>query len=228
MAKILTTKSLAAELEDIIRKSKGEVYLISYSFRISQSFLRQIRHAVEKGIKIKIVYGKFIYENTMEELNTIKNLEIYYCENLHAKVYANDSKCIVGSMNFYEHSEINNIELGVLLTAVEDKEAFSEALEHCSEIFEAASNGAQTHKPPKEKFPDGYCIRTGKKIPLNHEHPFSEEAYKIWAIWQNGDFAEQYCHFTGELSNGQTTKNFPVLSKNWHNYTRAMFKDQNL
>ncbi len=226
MAQLLTTKSLAAQLEEIIRKSKGEVYLISYSFRISQSFLRQIRNAVDKGIKIKIVYGKFIYENTMEELGDIKNLEIYYCENLHAKVYANESKCIVGSMNFYEYSEINNIELGVLLTEKEDSDAFNDTLEQCKEIFKEASRGAQTRKPSKEKFPDGYCIRTGKKIPLNHERPFSEEAYQSWAFWGNPDYAEQFCHFTGEPSMGQTSMNHPVLSKNWNAYTKLMFKDE--
>lgn len=226
MAQLLTTKSLAAQLEEIIRKSKGEVYLISYSFRISQSFLRQIRNAVDKGIKIKIVYGKFIYENTMEELGDIKNLEIYYCENLHAKVYANESKCIVGSMNFYEYSEINNIELGVLLTEKDDPDAFNDTLEQCREIFKEASRGAQTRKPHKEKFPDGYCIRTGKKIPLNHERPFCDEAYQSWVNWGNPDYAEQFCHFTGEPSMGQTSMNHPVLSKNWNAYTKLMFKDE--
>lgn len=225
MAQLLTTKSLAAQLEEIIRKSKGEVYLISYSFRISQSFLRQIRNALERGVRIKIVYGKFIYDNTMEDLATIKNLEIFYCEHLHAKVYANDSKCIVGSMNFYEYSEINNIELGVLLTAQEDKDAFNEALEHCKDIFKEASRGAQTRKPHKEKFPEGFWIRTGKRIPLNHERPFSEEAYQSWANWGNPDYAEQFCHFSGEPSYGQTSMKLPVLQKNWSAYTRVMFKD---
>ncbi|MES2680873.1 MAG: hypothetical protein V4635_13360 [Bacteroidota bacterium] len=109
-----------------------------------------------------------------------------------------------------------------MLTAQEDKEAFNDALEHCIEIFKEASRGAQTRKPSKEKFPEGYCIRTGKKIPLNHERPFSEEAYQIWSQFGNQDYSESFCHFSGEHSNGQTSMQYPVLQKNWNLYIRKV------
>jgi phosphatidylserine/phosphatidylglycerophosphate/cardiolipin synthase-like enzyme len=226
MAQILTTKGLAASLEDIIRNSKGEVHLISYSFRISKTFLRHIRNALNNGIKVRIVFGKFIYDDTQLDLESISNLEVYYCENLHAKVYANESRCIIGSMNFYEYSEINNIELGVLLTAKEDPEAFRDALRHCSEIFAEAKRTGNTQKRPKDTLPNGYCVRTGVKIPLNLDRPYCDEAHQIWSQYENRDFAENYCHFTGEPSNGQTSMNYPVLLKNWGLYVRAISKEQ--
>ncbi|MCE7926795.1 MAG: hypothetical protein DYG98_27470 [Haliscomenobacteraceae bacterium CHB4] len=64
----------------------------------------------------------------------------------------------------------------------------------------------------------GYCIRTGKRIPFNPKRPLSDDAYKSWSQFSNSDYPEKYCHFSGEPSNGETTFARPILRKNW---TRA-------
>lgn len=61
----------------------------------------------------------------------------------------------------------------------------------------------------------GFCIRTGKQIPFNPKRPFTDEAYQSWARFGNDDFPEKFCHFSGEPSNGETTKAKPILRKNW-------------
>jgi RNA polymerase-binding transcription factor DksA len=61
----------------------------------------------------------------------------------------------------------------------------------------------------------GYCIRTGKEITFNIEKPMQYEAFKMWNKYKNPDFAEKYCHFSGELSNGNTSVDRPILNKNW-------------
>ena len=61
----------------------------------------------------------------------------------------------------------------------------------------------------------GYCIRTGQKIKFNPKRPFTTEAYKEWAKFKKQDYAEKYCHFSGEPSNGETNYLRPVLKKNW-------------
>jgi hypothetical protein len=69
---------------------------------------------------------------------------------------------------------------------------------------------------PKEKgnHLNGYCIRTGIKIPFNPKRPFSEQAYKAWAYYGNPDFQETFCHKTGERSKGQTSMNNPIMRIN--------------
>lgn len=62
----------------------------------------------------------------------------------------------------------------------------------------------------------GFCIRTGKEIPFNTERPFTDEAFKSWNQFKNEDYPEKYCHFSGEPSNGETTKAKPILRKNWN------------
>jgi hypothetical protein len=58
---------------------------------------------------------------------------------------------------------------------------------------------------------NGYCIRTGTKIPFNIKRPYCEQAYKSWAYYKNAEFKEKYCHKTGKESNGKTSMRNPVL-----------------
>jgi hypothetical protein len=62
---------------------------------------------------------------------------------------------------------------------------------------------------------NGFCIRTGRRIPFNPKHPMCDEAYKSWAKYGKKDFPENFCHFSGEPSNGETSYSKPILPKNW-------------
>lgn len=61
----------------------------------------------------------------------------------------------------------------------------------------------------------GYCIRTGQAIPFNPKRPFCDKAYESWSKFKNDVYPEKYCHYSGELSNGETTYAKPILRKNW-------------
>jgi phosphatidylserine/phosphatidylglycerophosphate/cardiolipin synthase-like enzyme len=61
----------------------------------------------------------------------------------------------------------------------------------------------------------GFCIRTGVPIPFNVEKPMSYDAYIAWNKFGNPHYAENYCHFSGEPSNGETSVSRPILKKNW-------------
>ena len=62
----------------------------------------------------------------------------------------------------------------------------------------------------------GYCIRTGVKIPFNIDMPMSRESFDVWKRFGNPDYPENYCHYSGEPSNGETSFAHPILSKNWN------------
>lgn len=61
----------------------------------------------------------------------------------------------------------------------------------------------------------GFCIRTSVKIPFNIKAPYSDTAYKSWKRYGNENYTEKYCHYSGELSNGETCLKSPILKKNW-------------
>jgi hypothetical protein len=61
----------------------------------------------------------------------------------------------------------------------------------------------------------GFCIRTGVKIPFNTDKPFCESAFQSWNKYKDKDYKEKYCHYSGELSNGETSFAKPIMKKNW-------------
>jgi hypothetical protein len=63
----------------------------------------------------------------------------------------------------------------------------------------------------------GYCIRTGVKIPFSPEKPFCYDAFKEWAIYENWEYSEKYCHLTGEKSYGKTSRLKPILNDEYKN-----------
>ena len=68
----------------------------------------------------------------------------------------------------------------------------------------------------------GFCIRTGLKIPFNPEKPLSVEAFKSWNKFADPNYAEKFCHFSGEPSKGETSVSKPILRKNWNEAKELM------
>jgi len=62
----------------------------------------------------------------------------------------------------------------------------------------------------------GFCIRTGKQIPFNPKLPMCDAAYQSWSNFSNHEYPEKYCHFSGEISNGETSYSKPIMRKNWN------------
>ncbi|MCW5923575.1 MAG: hypothetical protein KIS77_14620 [Saprospiraceae bacterium] len=53
------------------------------------------------------------------------------------------------------------------------------------------------------------------QITFNVEKPLSYDAYKSWSKFGDPNYAEKFCHFSGESSNGETSVAKPILKKNW-------------
>jgi hypothetical protein len=66
-------------------------------------------------------------------------------------------------------------------------------------------------KLKESKKETGYCIRTGEEIPFNPEQPMSKTSWRVWNKYGDLSFPEQYCHKTGEKSNGKTSMEDPIL-----------------
>ena len=168
-----------------------------------------------------------------------KNHEILYNPNLHAKYYANEQEAIITSLNLHQFSLQNNIEVGTLLKQswgsignlisgnTEDADAFNyfnTVLDQSKEVH-VAELGSRNKSSSviadntkhffKENPNKGYCIRSGEKILFNLKKPFSDRAYLEWVKYKNETYKENYCHFSGEKSNGQTSFAKPVLAKYW-------------
>lgn len=108
------------------------------------------------------------------------------------------------SKSVYSHQEKETKHFFGLFRTLEGKE-----------ILEDNTKKMYSSNPPKkqETVKTGYCIRTGTKIPFNPDKPFSAEGFKLWNQYKNKNYKEEYCHYSGEKSNKETSFSNPILSK---------------
>lgn len=124
MAKFLEGDNLNAELGNLLDNSAKRIILISPFIKLHKRFSSKLLSKIDNpNLAITVVFGKN-EENISKSMNKeqfdffkqFPNIEIRYEKRLHAKYYANEHSAILTSMNLYEYSQDNNIEVGLLLT----------------------------------------------------------------------------------------------------------------
>jgi len=228
MAKFINTKKAVSEIEDLIKNAGENLYLISPYLKLSKDFKELLTYRNNKDKVTHVIFGK--QELNPDELKFLQSLRfviLQYNEDLHAKCYINDEKMIITSLNLYEFSMAHNKEMGVLIDRNDptDKDLYEEALKEADFIMKTSQNFEFTSSKPADKKKDdkknsknlktGYCIRTGVEIPFNVGKPLSLEAFKIWSEYEDPEYPEKYCHFSGESSDGETCFSRPIMKKNW-------------
>lgn len=229
MAKFLDTTGISYHLQQLINRANEKLVLISPYLKINERIKESLEDKNRLKIDIRVIYGK--NELQPEENNWLKSMTSIcssFCKDLHAKCYLNENEAIITSMNLYEFSQVNNNEMGVYIEKSTDPELYKDIYNEAQrlirisdEIIVSVEKATVKEKQAEkilEKTSDkksGYCIRTGKKIPFNIKKPLSDESYKSWSKYSEKDYAEKFCHFSGEASNGETSVNKPILKKNW-------------
>lgn len=221
MAEFLTTNGTSYNIENIILEARTKLVLVSPYLQLSKTFYERLKDCSNKGVAIKIVYGKDdLKPNERNSLAELKNVELFYFDNLHAKCYFNETKMVITSMNMYEFSEKNNREMGVLINRNTDKELFDKAVEETASIIQSAepvalkkadrkiyTNTQQTNTSvsPKKQV-RGYCIRCETRIHFDPNKPYCPECFSIWAQYENPEYTETVCHRCGEYEGTSMNK----------------------
>jgi len=237
MAKFLNTTGVSYHLEELIKGTKDKLILISPYLQFTDRIKEHLSNLNIQKRDIRIVYRENKLQ--LEENNWLESqigIRTSICKNLHAKCYINENEAIITSMNLYEFSQQNNNEMGIYISRAQDVELYNATLEEVQRLLTISEEIRVTVKkvtadtPPKTERklveekpvavkssgkPTGFCIRTGISIPFNIEKPMSYEAFKSWSKYSDSDYTEKFCHFSGEISNGETSVNKPILKKNW-------------
>lgn len=235
MAKYLRTSGISAGLEELIREAKERLYIISPYLKLSDNIKELLNDKEREKVEVRIIFGKQELNPTeMSYLQNLKYIRLYFSKNLHAKCYLNEKKMIISSMNLYEFSQQHNREMGILIERGidSDKQVYDDAWKDIESILNNADDLPYIKAPTEvekskndqvkssvssksNKVQYGFCIRTGVEIPFNIEKPMSYDAFKSWSKYSDPDYSEKFCHFSGELSDGETSVSKPILKKNW-------------
>ena len=236
MAKFLNTTGVSYLLEELIKGTKDRLILISPYLQFNDRIKEHLHNLNLQKRDIRIIYR----ENKLQHdennwLGSQIGVRTSICKNLHAKCYINETGAIITSMNLYEFSQQNNNEMGIYMTKLDDPDLYNSTCEEAQRLLTISEEirvtvkkviADTTSKIDKKVFEtpfvnhvvimqNGFCIRTGSSIPFNIEKPMSYEAFRSWSHFGNVDYAENYCHFSGEESNGETSVYRPILKRNW-------------
>jgi len=226
MAKYLTNKETQASLESIIKSADKQLILVSPYIKLTNQLLARIKTAADKGVRVKLIYRKDeVKQGEIDRLKTIKNIDLKSIPELHAKCYFNEKEMIITSLNLLDTSE-RNWEMGILISKTADKDIFEAAMNDVQTIYTDSSSISEKsklntrsieikHCIRETKFHYGFCIRCGDEIKFDVDKPLCLECFNSWALWGNEDYPEEFCHFSGEESIGDTSFDHPILNRNW-------------
>jgi phosphatidylserine/phosphatidylglycerophosphate/cardiolipin synthase-like enzyme len=152
MAKYLRTSSITAELENLIRDARKELYIISPYLKLSDNMKELLNDKEREKVDVRIIFGKQELAPTeMRYLEKLKYVRLYFSKNLHAKCYLNENKMIIASMNLYEFSQQHNREMGILIDTAneEDKEVYEDASTDIESIMHNSEDFSYIQAPQK-------------------------------------------------------------------------------
>ena len=151
MAEFLTTAEITARIESIIGDAKKYLLLISPYLSVNERLRKRIEDKASSGVGVHIIYRHKEQEPEVSAwLESLTNVETSFCENLHAKCYLNEREAILTSMNLYEFSQVNNYEMGVLISNNRDAELFRKALKEVKHIRDVSTRVRKIEYTPFE------------------------------------------------------------------------------
>ena len=121
----LTTKGIGYYLEELLSQASKFIIIISPYIKISLRIQDILRDKKAHGIDITII---------CREHQDILPYQIFIRENLHAKCFITEKAALVGSMNLYDYSQINNDEMAFYFTKKVCSELYKEVLQEAERL----------------------------------------------------------------------------------------------
>ena len=213
------------EIVTLIKNSRTELKIITPYLNLNARMKGALNKAKNNGVKV-IVYYRFEEKSKKKNADDIVfllseiNAEVVYIERLHSKLYLNEREAVMSSMNLVAGSQDDSQEIGIHTNEerlVGDFNRYAENLylEKMEDDEIIIKKEFKKSSKRAESSNDGYCIRTGEKVPFDLKKPFSDKAFKSWNRFKNPEFIEKYCHYSGEEPPGGTSFGKPILRKHW-------------
>ena len=140
MAQFLNHEDLSFHFHRLIKQAEEKLILITPVLKFNHKLKQILEVKNHSHADISIIYG--ISRLSSDEIHFLKNLEFIHnnvCTNLHASIFLNEHKCIIGGINLHEFYTPEKEALGVLLSAEKDKEAYQDAYKRSQEIIHNSS-----------------------------------------------------------------------------------------
>ena len=139
MAEFLTTAGISNQIEEIIKNAEECLWLISPFIKITPRIKQLLEDTNRLRLDFRVIYGKNKLQP--EESNWLKSMtwiSTNFHKDLHAKCYMNESVALLTSMNLYEYSQVNNYEMGMLVSRKDDPDLYEKIRQESGRILRAS------------------------------------------------------------------------------------------
>jgi len=116
---ILTTPQISAAVIELIDETEEFCFLVSPYYKPWRQLQRALQRAKTKKRQVTMIYRADQNSHQLDSLlrdQESSQYELILVEKLHAKLYLNERRAIISSMNLYNSSEEQNIEIGYLVS----------------------------------------------------------------------------------------------------------------
>jgi hypothetical protein len=167
MSKFCNGSDVSSVLTNIITNADKELCIISPYLKIPLQTKNYLKSTDKKNIPITIVYrtDSSLHEDDLRFFNELKNLDLRYCDNLHAKCYINEKEGLITSMNLHEYSQISNWEMGIKFSKQSDLEIYIDVIKEIKNLLSLSQPRTKKQNPQETKQP----------IQLNYPPKYSEK-----------------------------------------------------
>lgn len=198
MAKFLNTSGTTYHLEELIKGAKDKLILISPFLKLNDRIKELLEDKNRLKIDVRVVYGKNeLHPDEIQWLNGLSFVRTSFCKNLHAKCYLNEGTCIVTSLNLYEFSQVNNNEMGILISREDDTQLYRDAAEEAQRIIRVSDEVritletvAKEEESSQEGDEAGGKLSSSKlaaKLKLKNTNEFMEKCLAKGYVSRDGD-----------------------------------------
>ncbi len=214
---ILDANKIPSKIIEIIQNSTEYCFLVTAYFQTWNILDRELEKAANQNKKIVFILRDNSKNREYEYLNSQYGFDIIYVENLHTKLYFNESEALISSMNLYKYSTENNYELGYYFSGRQYSKDFLDTVINgdilLSKPFIMQGLYFNNYKDPQpqrqnisyrqQQFSknnaqmNGFCIRCGADIPLDPNRPLCDECFSTWVQYSNPCWIERFCHVCG-------------------------------
>ena len=242
MAKFLDTQGVSAELSQTIKNAKERLVIISPYIQVNPQIQRLLVHT---DADVLVVCRRERIREEEKWLEYLTSVKVCYHQDLHAKCYLNEEQAILTSMNLYQFSQQNNVEMGLLIRAREDRELYEEIRKEADRIEKGsdkvilqvakpkpapavkarpAPKPAPSKPAPTSGIPKtGFCIRCKTTVPPNPGKPYCTCCYHYWNRYKNDEYEEKYCHICGNENSSTMAK--PLCLSCYRTYKDILVTD---
>ena len=234
MADFLTREGIIQHLESIIAEAKEEIILISPYIKLDKR-IQELLGAQRRSIDIHVIYRENKLKPDESSFLQRHGIKTSFLKDLHAKCYLNEREAMLASMNLYEHSLKNNVEIGLAVSKNVDENLYNKIRRQVSRWMDDSEETSipkrtksdstvtksRTRRKPTSKTPkDGFCIRCRAVVLINRKiKPYCPDCFGPSIRSQIPQ--ENHCHICG---NEEEATLFQPLCPKCHKKHRRHFE----